>query len=74
LETGVLDLDAVSDNNDPTSITFLEIYSNQCTYLSHLKNPHYLTYKTGTSEMVRSLELVKVDAFALGSKEKIKLN
>lgn len=74
LEPVVLDLNAVSDKNDPTSITILEIYSNQVAYLSHLKTSHFLTYKTGTSTMVRSPELVEVDAIALGSKEKIKLN
>ncbi|WP_339865911.1 putative quinol monooxygenase [uncultured Algoriphagus sp.] len=70
VEPGVLALNAVSDKSDPTSITILEIYANQASYLAHLETPHFLKYKNGTSEMVKSLELVEVDEIALRSKTK----
>lgn len=70
LEPGVLALNAVSDKTDPTNITILEVYANQAAYLSHLETPHFLKYKNGTSEMVKSLELVEVDEIALRSKKK----
>ncbi|RAI92025.1 putative quinol monooxygenase [Algoriphagus yeomjeoni] len=70
IEPGVLALNAVSDKNDPTSITILEIYANQAAYLAHLETAHFLKYKNGTSQMVKSLELVEVEEIALRSKTK----
>lgn len=69
VEPGVLTLNAVSEKNDPTEITIIEVYASQAAYLSHLETPHFLKYKNGTSEMVISLRLVEVDPIALGSKK-----
>lgn len=62
LEPGVLTLYAVSEKNNPTHFTILEIYADSTAYREHLQTPHFIKYKTGTKEMVKSLELVEVDA------------
>lgn len=62
LEPGVLSLYAVFDKEDPTRLTILEIYASREAYEQHLKSPHFLKYKNGTLHMVKSLELVDVDA------------
>jgi quinol monooxygenase YgiN len=59
LEPGVLTLYAVADKNNPTHFTILEIYANAEAYQSHVHAPHFLKYKNGTKEMVKSLELVE---------------
>ena len=57
IEPGVLTLYAVSEKDKPTHITILEIYADTAAYKSHLQTPHFLKYKTGTKDMVKSLEL-----------------
>jgi 4-carboxymuconolactone decarboxylase len=59
VEPGVLMLYAMADAENPTHITLLEIYSNEEAYQAHLQSPHFLKYKTGTKDMVKSLELIK---------------
>ena len=58
-EPGVLTLYAVAEKNDPTHITILEIYADTTAYQSHLLTPHFIKYKNGTKDMVKSLELVE---------------
>ena len=70
LEAGVLTLNAVADKKNPTQITIMEIYANQEAYLAHIKSPHFLKYKTGTKDMVKSLELMETVPIALESKPK----
>jgi len=59
MEPGVLTLYAVAEKNKPTHITILEIYANEEAYKKHLLTPHFLKYKNGTKDMVKSLELVE---------------
>ena len=59
VEPGVLTLYAVSEKNRPTHITILEIYADSAAYQSHLQTAHFLKYKTGTKDMVKTLELVE---------------
>ncbi|MBK8507073.1 MAG: antibiotic biosynthesis monooxygenase [Saprospiraceae bacterium] len=59
LEPGVQSLYAVTEKNNPTHITILEIYADTAAYQLHIQTPHFLKYKTGTKEMVKSLELVE---------------
>ena len=70
LEPGVLTLYAVSEKNKPTHITILEIYADEKAYKSHLQTPHFMKYKTGTKNMVQSLELVESVPIAPGMKIK----
>ena len=61
VEPGVLTLYAVADKAHPTRITILEIYASQAAYQAHLKTPHFLKYKNGTTSMVKSLELTETE-------------
>jgi quinol monooxygenase YgiN len=70
LEPGVLTLYAVSEKNKPTHITILEIYADSAAYQDHIQTPHFLKYKTGTKEMVKSLELVETIPLLPGLKIK----
>ena len=57
IEPGVKTLYAVSEKDNPTHITILEIYADTAAYKAHLQTPHFIKYKTGTENMVKSLEL-----------------
>ena len=70
LEPGVLTLYAVSEKNNPTRITILEIYADTVAYKAHLQTPHFIKYKTGTKDMIRSLELVETVPIVPGMKIK----
>jgi len=70
LESGVLTLYAVAEKNNPTHITILEIYADTAAYKTHLQTPHFIKYKTGTKEMVRSLELIETIPLVPGMKIK----
>jgi len=65
-EPGVLTLYAVSEKENPTHFTILEIYADSAAYRAHLQTPHFIKYKTGTRDMVKSLELVEVDPLLPG--------
>jgi 4-carboxymuconolactone decarboxylase len=69
-EPGVLTLYAVSEKDQPTHFTILEIYADRTAYEKHIKSPHFLKYKTGTQRMVKALELI--DAVPLVPGMKIK--
>lgn len=69
IEPGVLTLYAVAEKNKPTHITIFETYASVTAYQSHIQTAHFKKYKEGTMRMVKSLELVEVDAVALGAKK-----
>ncbi len=69
-EPGVITLYAVYEKDHPTRVTVFEIYANQDAYLSHLKTPHFLLYKSSTKDMVKSLELIETVPIALATKGK----
>ncbi|MES2848718.1 MAG: putative quinol monooxygenase [Bacteroidota bacterium] len=71
VEPGVITLHAVYEKDHPTHVTVFEIYADTAAYQSHLKTPHFLKYKTGTKDMVRSLELIETVPIALETKPKI---
>ena len=62
LEPGVISIYPMYQKDNPTEIRILEIYADQQAYESHLKTPHFLKYKTTTTEMVKSLKLVDMRA------------
>ncbi len=70
IEPGVLALRAVSEKENPTRITIMEIYASVDAYKAHIATPHFQKYKVGTQHMVKSLELVEVDPIALGEEAK----
>jgi len=67
-EPGVLMLYAVHDKIKPTNVTVFEIYADSTAYKSHIQTAHFKKYKAGTAHMVRSLELIDVNAIELGTK------
>ena len=71
VEPGVITLYAVYEKNNPTHVTVFEIYANVDAYKMHLLTPHFLKYKTGTKDMIKSLELIETVPIALESKSKI---
>lgn len=60
VEPGVLRMYAVYDKNQPTHVTVFETYASKEAYEFHIQTPHFSKYKTGTLNMVKSLELVDV--------------
>ena len=69
-EPGVITLYAVSEKNKPTHFTILEIYADAEAYQNHIKTPHFLKYKNGTKDMVKSLELIDTNPLVPGMKIK----
>ena len=70
IEPGVKTLYAVTEKDNPTHITILEIYADTAAYKAHLQTPHFMKYKTGTKDMVKSLELVETVPLVPGMKIK----
>jgi quinol monooxygenase YgiN len=68
VEPGVITLYAVAEKNKPTHITILEIYASVDAYKNHIQTPHFMKYKNGTRDMVRSLELVETVPLIPGMK------
>src|SRR3954468_16905107 len=57
LEPGVIAIFPMFQKENPTQLRILEIYADKESYQAHLKTPHFLTYKTSTLKMVKSLKL-----------------
>lgn len=70
LEKGVIMLYAVYEKEHPQNVSVFEIYANEEAYQFHIRQPHFLKYKTTVQDMVKSLELVDVEPIALESKLK----
>jgi len=70
VEPGVITLYPVAEKNNPTHITILEIYADTVAYKAHLQAPHFIKYKNGTKDMVKSLELVETVPLVPGMKIK----
>lgn len=68
VEPGVLLMNAVYEKNNHTHVIVLEVYANDSAYKAHLQTPHFKKYKTGTKDMVRTLELIDVAPIVLESK------
>ena len=71
VEPGVLTLYAVYEKNNPTHVMVFEIYANSDAYKAHLQTPHFIKYKTGTKDMVKSLDLIETVPIALETKPEI---
>ena len=61
-EPGVISIFPMFQKEDPTEIRILEIYANKEAYESHLKTQHFKHYKKETSEMIKSLKLIDMQA------------
>ncbi len=70
VEPGVLTLYAVFEKDKPNHITILEIYADTDAYKLHIQTPHFIKYKNGTKDMVKSLELAEFVPIVPGMKIK----
>lgn len=68
LEPGVLMLHSVSLKHTPHHIRVFEVYADSAAYEAHIRTPHFLKYKQGTSGMVTALRLIDVDPIILASR------
>ena len=59
LEPGVLAIYAVADKNDPTRLTFFEIYASEDAYQLHRQTPHFKKYLDITKNMVLDKTLIE---------------
>lgn len=71
LESGVIAIYPMYQKDNPTEIRILEIYANKEAYESHLQTPHFQHYKKTTLKMVKSLQLVDMQAIDAASMPKI---
>ena len=62
LEPGVICIFPMFQKENPTQIRLLEIYADKAAYESHLQSPHFKHYKESTLPMVKSLQLVDMEA------------
>ena len=62
LEPGVISIYPMFQKKNPAEIRILEIYKNREAYESHLQTPHFKHYKTSTLPMVKSLNLIDMEA------------
>ena len=62
LEPGVISIYPMYQKENPTQVRILEIYASRKAYESHLKTPHFQEYKTTTLKMVKSLNLIDMEA------------
>ncbi|MFC4218786.1 putative quinol monooxygenase [Flagellimonas marina] len=62
LEPGVICIYPMFQQDNPNQIRLLEIYASEEAYQSHLQSPHFIHYKTSTKHMVKSLQLVDMEA------------
>jgi quinol monooxygenase YgiN len=58
LEPGVISIFPMYQRENPTEVRILEIYASKAAYESHIRSPHFQTYKTTTLPMVKSLKLI----------------
>ena len=68
VEPGVLAIYAVADKDDPTKLTFFEMYADEAAYLSHRDTPHFKEYVEGTKDMIKSRKLRETMPVQLSAK------
>jgi quinol monooxygenase YgiN len=71
LEPGVISIYPMYQKESPAQVRILEIYASREAYKSHLKTPHFRTYKTTTLKMVKSLKLIDMEAIDVETMPKI---
>ena len=71
LEPGVICIYPMVQKDNPLQIRLLEIYADNEAYQSHLETPHFQHYKTSTLKMVKSLQLIDMEAIDLESMPKL---
>lgn len=62
IEPGVLCIFPAFQKDRPTEVRVLEIYASRAAYEAHIQSPHFQKYKTSTLDMVKSLQLIDMQA------------
>lgn len=62
LEAGVIAIFPMFIKENHHEIRIIEIYANREAYESHLQTTHFKQYKSSTSQMVKSLKLIDMEA------------
>ena len=65
LEPGVVAIYAVADKNDPTRLTFFEMYMDERAYEAHRQTPHFRKYFHATRDMIEERVLLEAVPVAL---------
>ena len=65
LEPGVVAIYAVADKNDPTRLTFFEMYVDERAYEAHRQTPHFRKYFHATRDMIEERVLLEAVPVAL---------
>ena len=71
VEPGVLAIYAVADKDDPTKLTFFEIYADEAAYDAHRASPHFRKYVELTRDMITSRRLRETVPVQLSAKKKL---
>lgn len=71
LEPGVIAIYPMFEKENQTQIRILEIYLNQEAYETHLQTAHFKSYKTTTLPMIKSLQLIDMQAIVQETMRKI---
>lgn len=70
-EPGVVCIYPMQTKRDSCHIRILEIYASSEAYQHHIKSAHFQKYKTSTLHMVKSLDLVDMNALDLATMPQI---
>ena len=70
VEPGVIAIYAVAHKDDPTRITFFEMYADEAAYLSHREAPHFKSYVESTKDMIKSRKLMEMTPVQLSAKSR----
>lgn len=68
VEPGVVAIYAVADKNDPTKMTFFEMYVDENAYRIHRDTPHFQKYFHTTNDMIAARVLLEAVPVALHDK------
>ncbi|MEY4546456.1 MAG: hypothetical protein RL685_2651 [Pseudomonadota bacterium] len=68
VEPGVLAIHAVAHKDDPTKLTFFEMYADEAAYLSHRESPHFKRYVESTKDMIKARKLTEMTPVQLSTK------
>ncbi len=68
VEPGVLAIYAVAEKDDPTKITFFEMYADEAAYEAHRETAHFRKYFDATQHMIRSRRLIEAVPVQLSGK------
>lgn len=68
VEPGVIAIYAVADKNDPTKLTFFEMYVDENAYRIHRATPHFQKYFHTTKDMIAKRELMEAVPIELRDK------